>query len=77
MISKIHSRMHPIALLHKIFLEEHTLKSSSNKIEQCYTHARQTKGVLQFLPIISKLSPMFEHGFFTLDNSFRHPPPPR
>ena len=36
-MSKIHSRMHPIALLHKIFSEEHTLESSSNEIEQCYT----------------------------------------
>ena len=70
MISKIPSRMHPIALLHKIFSEEHTLESSSNKIEQCYTHRTTSKDVLQFLPIISKLSPMFEHN-----NSYRHPPP--
>ena len=35
---KIHSRMHPIALLHKIFWEEHTLESSSNEIEQRYTY---------------------------------------
>ena len=70
--------MHPIASLHKIFSEEHTLESSSNKIEQCYTHARQSKDVLQFLPIISKLSPMFEHGFLPLIiHSGTPPPPPR
>ena len=33
--------MHPIALLDKIFSEEHTFESSSNEIEQRYTHARR------------------------------------
>ena len=30
--------MHPIALFHKIFPEEHTLESSSNEIKHRYTH---------------------------------------
>ena len=81
MISKIHSRsrMHPIVLFHKIFEEEHTLESSSNKIEQCYTYgtARQSKGVLQFLPIHSSLSSMFERGFLPLIIHSGTPPPPR
>ena len=72
--------MHPIALLHKIFLEEHTLESYSNEIEQCYTTHRITikRDVLQFLPIISKLPPMFEHGFVPLIMYLcnMHPPPP-
>ena len=73
--------MHPIALLHKIFSEEHTLESSSNKIEQCYTHRTTKQGHLlyevQFLPNISKLSPMFEHGFPPLIIHSGTPPPPR
>ena len=70
--------MHSIALWHNIFSEEHTLKSSSNEIKQCYlSTTRQSKrDVLQFLPIISKLSPLFEHGCLPLIIHSCTPPPP-
>ena len=50
--------MHPIALLHKIFSEEHNLESSSNEIEQCYTH-RTTKqaGCITIPPHYLKIIP--------------------
>ena len=55
MISKIHSRMHPIALLHEIFSEEHTLESSSNKIEQCYSHRTTKQGCITTPPHYLKI----------------------
>ena len=58
---KIHSRMHPIALFHEIFPEEHTLESFSNEIEHHnhYTpHDIASAIYYNFLPIISKLSPV-------------------
>ena len=57
MISKRHPRMHPIALLHKIFSEEHTLESSSNKIEQCYTHRKTKQGCVTIPPHYLKIIP--------------------
>ena len=57
MISKIHPRMHPIALLHKIFSEEHTLESTSNKIEQCYTHVTTKQGCITIPPHYLKIIP--------------------
>ena len=51
--------MHPIALLHKIFSEEHTLESYSNEIEQCYTTHRTTKqaGCITIPPLYLKIPP--------------------
>ena len=40
--------MHPIALLYKIFWEEHTLESSSNEIEQRYTYALHDKARMYY-----------------------------
>ena len=77
MISKIHPRMHPIALLHKIFSEEHTLESSNNKIEQCYSHRTTKQGCITIPSHYLKIIPHVRTWIFTLDNSFRHPPPPR
>ena len=64
--------MHPIELFLKKFFE-----SASNKIKQRYMHAQLRKlDVLQYLTTISKLYPIFEHGFFTLD-IFIHATPRR
>ena len=49
--------MHPIALLHKLFSEGHTLESSSNKIEQCYTHRTTKQGCITIPPHYLKIIP--------------------
>ena len=66
--------MHPIALFHKIFSEEHTLESS---LAMILKYARQRKrDVLQYLPIISKFPPpMFKHGLLPLIIHSGTPPP--
>ena len=69
--------MHPIALLHKIFSEEHIPSNPlAMKLNSVIRTARQSKRYVQFLPIISKLSPMFEHGFLPLIIHSGTPPPP-
>ena len=64
----------------KIFLEEHTLESSINKIEQRYTHStiNNARGMYyNTTPLAKKLHPLFGHRFLPLKNDhlFRHPPP--
>ena len=57
--------MHPISPFYKIFPEEHTLESSSNEIEQLYTHARQSKrDLLQFSPHYFKSIPCLNMDFY-------------
>ena len=71
--------MHPIALLHKIFSEEHTLESYSNEIEQCYNHAPHDKASGMYYnssPLSQNYPPMFEHGFLPLIMYLCTPPPP-
>ena len=66
----------------KIFLEKHTLESSSNKIEQGYTHRTISTTQARCITIpphyLKNYTPLFEHRFLPLknDHSFRHPPPP-
>ena len=66
----------------KIFLEEHTLESSINKIEQRYTHStiNNARGMYyNTTSLAKKLHPLFGHRFLPLkknDHLFRHPPPP-
>ena len=60
----------------KIFLEEHTLESSINKIEQRYTHStiNNARGMYyNTTPLAKKLHPLFGHRFLPLknDHSFR------
>ena len=62
----------------KIFLEEHTLESSINKIKQRYTHStiNNARGMYyNTTPLAKKLHPLFGHRFLPLknDHSFRHP----
>ena len=62
----------------------HTLESSSNKIEQRYTHARLTTlaGCITIPPHYLKMyTPMFEHEFLSLIKTINRsdiplPPPP-
>ena len=69
--------MHPIALLYKIFSEEHIPSNPlAMKLNSVIRTARQSKRDVQFLPIISKLSPMFEQGFSPLIIHSGTPPPP-
>ena len=76
MISKIHSRMHPNALCIKFSRESIPSNPLAIKLNSVIRTARQSKDVLQFLPIISKLAPMFEHGFLPLIIHSGTPPPP-
>ena len=68
-------KIHPIALFHEIFSEEHTLESFSIEIEHHYMHARHGKrDLLQLSPHYFKIIPCSNMDF-TLDNSFNLPPP--
>ena len=51
--------MHPIAPLHKIFSEDHNLESSTNEIEQCYTHrtTKQASGMYYNSSLLSQNYP--------------------
>ena len=80
-ISKYTPECTQLNYLLKIFLEEHTLESSINKIEQRYTHStiNNAKGMYyNTTPLAKKLHPLFGHRFLPLknDHSLRHPPPP-
>ena len=80
-ISKYTLECTQLNYLLKIFLEEHTLESSINKIEQRYTHStiNNARGMYyNTTPLAKKLYPLFGHRFLPLknDHSFRNPSPP-
>ena len=66
-----------IALFHKKNSQK-SIPSNPLTMKLNIRTARQCKrDVLQYLPIISKIPPMFDHGFLPLIINSGTPPPPR
>ena len=78
-ISKYTLECTQLNYLLKIFLEEHTLESSINKIEQRYTHStiNNARGMYyNTTPLAKKLHPLFGHRFLPLKMTIHSGTPP-